>query len=67
MKLIEWRAKTELPVVKVLFYKVLQRRLPSECAVIQVAIETFAHSLASLPRLPLFKLLYLMKEAAVGF
>jgi hypothetical protein len=38
LKLIEWRSKTEFPIVKVLFYKIQQRRLLNECSVVQVAI-----------------------------
>jgi hypothetical protein len=34
----EWRSKTELPVLKVLFYKVQQKQLLSECSVLQIAI-----------------------------
>jgi hypothetical protein len=27
MGMIEWRSKTELPLVKILFYKILQKKL----------------------------------------
>jgi hypothetical protein len=67
LKLIEWRSKTELPIVKILFYKILQRKLLNECSVLQVAIEHYPCNLNSLPRMPLYQLLYLLKEALVGF
>lgn len=64
---MEWRTKTELPVVKVLFYQLLPRRPAARTLSLQLAIEHFPCSLALLPRLPLFQLLYLLKEALVGF
>lgn len=65
--MVEWRAKTELPIVKVLFYQLLPRRPPLSCLWLQLALEQFPCSLCLLPRLPLFQVLYLLKEALVGF
>jgi hypothetical protein len=67
MRLIEWRSRTEFPIVKILFYKAVPRKTLNQCPVVQVAIENFTASLHSLPRMPLFQVFYLMKEALVGF
>jgi hypothetical protein len=67
LKCIEWRSKTEFPIVKILFYKMLQKKLLNECSVVQVAIENFPSNLNTLPKLHLHQILYLMKEALVGF
>jgi hypothetical protein len=39
----------------------------NQCPVIQVAIENFTASLHSLPKMPLFQVLYLLKESVIGF
>jgi hypothetical protein len=67
MRLIEWRSKAELPLVKILFYKILQKKLLNECSVVQVAIETFTHNLQTLPKMGFYAILYLLKEALIGF
>lgn len=67
LRCIEWRSKTEFPIVKVLFYKILQKKLLGECSVVQVAIENFPHNLHTLPQLSLPQGLYLLKEALIGF
>jgi hypothetical protein len=53
--------------VKVLFYKMLQKKLLGECAVVQVAIENFPVNLQSLPQLAIPSCLYLFKEALIAY
>jgi hypothetical protein len=67
MRTIEWRSRTDLPLVKVLFYKILQKKLVDECSVVQVAIENFTHTLYTLQRVGFYQILYLLKESLVGF
>jgi hypothetical protein len=45
----------------------MQKKLLNECSVLQVAIESYPCNLNSLPKMPLYQNLYLLKESLVGF
>jgi hypothetical protein len=64
-KQFEWREKTEFPVVKTSHFRV--KEIIGDKTVLSVEVETFPLRLAELKDLPLFKILYLLKEAIIGF
>lgn len=64
-KIYEWRGKTEFPVARVLYFWPKQLDC-SEC-IFEVEVEDFSVRLADLQNISLFKMLYLLKEALIGF
>jgi hypothetical protein len=61
----DWRVKTEFPIIKIYDYRIVKR----DClkTVMVVSLERYRLTLQHLKDLPLFKLLYLFKEAIIGF
>jgi len=45
----------------------MQKKLLNECSVVQVAIESYPCNLNTLPKMPLYQNLYLLKESLIGF
>jgi predicted phage tail protein len=54
-------------VAKVLFYKALHKKRSDEKYTVQIFFENYPLSLLDLPKMPLLQLLYLLREALIGF
>ncbi len=65
IKMYEWRQKTELPIVKIVSFKASLS--DSQKAFLDIELESFPVRLLELKDLPLFKILYLLKESIIGF
>ena len=61
----QWRSKTEFPIVKVQDAKVLSETKGRSH--IEVSLEEFPLRLNELTELPLFKIIYILKESIIGF
>jgi hypothetical protein len=66
LKCIKWRSAAELPISKVLFYKVQNRKRTVSPWSVQISIENYVTVLHSVAQMPLFQALYIAKEALVG-
>jgi hypothetical protein len=64
-KIYEWRSKTEFPVAKITRFSLVESNTLN--SVFEVEVEKFSATLAELKNISLFKMLYLLKEAVIGF
>ena len=62
-----WRSKTDLPIAKVMFCKVINKDIAKSHTDIEVSYETFPISIAELRDVSIDNILYLFKETVIGF
>lgn len=68
MKQYQWRSKTEFPIIKINGLEVSKGSKGSKDKILlQIEIENFAVKLHDLHNMPLFKILYLLKEALIAY
>lgn len=65
LKMYQWRQRTEFPVVRVKTLNLLSEG--NNGSVLEISVEDISARLVQLQDLPLFKIMYLLKEAIIGF
>lgn len=65
LKIYQWRQRTEFPVVRVKTLNLLSEG--NNGSVLEISVEDISARLVQLQDLPLFKLMYMLKEAIIGY
>ena len=65
VKQYEWRVRTELPVIKIIGFEKVSS--DQNQTTLEISLESYPLRLYNIKDLPLFKILYLMKESIIGF
>jgi hypothetical protein len=65
LKIYQWRQRTEFPVVRVKTLNLLSEG--DNGSVLEISVEDISARLVQLQDLPLFKLMYMLKEAIIGY